>query len=195
VPVTPPFSTLTGGNVPTKEFYWKNRERLLKQEADRYKRERTRILSRNKRWNAAHPEAIDRNAKKWDAAHPERRLEIGRAYFKRNKKLVNARCRVWAKENPESNKVRGNKRRTAKTKAGGSFTAAEWKALCKKYHNKCLCCGKRRKLTADHVIPVSKGGSSNISNIQPLCGPCNSSKRDKTIDYRRGAPCRVELAN
>jgi 5-methylcytosine-specific restriction endonuclease McrA len=48
-----------------------------------------------------------------------------------------------------------------------------------------LCCDKKRKLTADHIVPVSKGGTSNISNIQPLCGPCNSSKGAKTVDYRR----------
>jgi 5-methylcytosine-specific restriction endonuclease McrA len=56
--------------------------------------------------------------------------------------------------------------------------------LCEKYHKRCLCCDKRRKLTADHVIPVSKGGTSDISNIQPLCQPCNSSKGAKIIDYR-----------
>ena len=48
----------------------------------------------------------------------------------------------------------------------------------------CLCCNRRRKLTADHVIPVSKGGTSYISNIQPLCQPCNSSKGTKTTDFR-----------
>ena len=149
-----------------------------------YKKNRERVLARNKAWNAAHPDVIKSNAEKWDAAHPKDRIEIGRRYRRRHKELCNARCSAWAKENPESNKVRMNRRRTAKTKAGGSFTAAEWLALCIRYHNRCLCCGKRRKLTADHVIPVSKGGTSNISNIQPLCGPCNSSKRDKTIDYR-----------
>jgi 5-methylcytosine-specific restriction endonuclease McrA len=34
----------------------------------------------------------------------------------------------------------------------------------------------------DTILTV---GTSFISNIQPLCGPCNSSKGAKTTDYRR----------
>jgi 5-methylcytosine-specific restriction endonuclease McrA len=36
-----------------------------------------------------------------------------------------------------------------------------------------LCCGEAKPLTVDHVVPVSKGGSNDISNIQPLCLECN----------------------
>ena len=171
--------------MPNAKFYWKNRERLLAQEAYRYVNNRERILARNKAWNAAHPEVMNRTSKEWDKLHPEKNVAVrAKHYTDTHRELCRARCREYAKAHPESSRARGNKRRTAKTFAGGSFTASEWLALCKQYHNRCLCCGKRRKLTADHVIPVSKGGTSNIDNIHPLCGPCNSSKRDKTIDYR-----------
>lgn len=70
-------------------------------------------------------------------------------------------------------------------KAELNFTAEEFAELCLGYGGKCLGCNKDdAPLTVDHVIPVSRGGSNDITNIQPLCKPCNSSKGTKTIDYR-----------
>ena len=67
---------------------------------------------------------------------------------------------------------------------GGSFTLKEWECLCAQYGYVCLCCGGRCDLQIDHIVPVSKNGSSNIDNIQPLCANCNVAKSNKTIDYR-----------
>jgi hypothetical protein len=49
---------------------------------------------------------------------------------------------------------------------------------------KCLRCGSNKDLTVDHVIPIFQGGANNRSNIQTLCGKCNSSKGIKYKDYR-----------
>jgi 5-methylcytosine-specific restriction endonuclease McrA len=42
----------------------------------------------------------------------------------------------------------------------------------------CQYCGSRGNLTVDHVIPKSKGGSSNWENIVASCAPCNRRKGD-----------------
>jgi 5-methylcytosine-specific restriction endonuclease McrA len=90
----------------------------------------------------------------------------------------------YRKLHPEKWKAYNNSRRTAKTKAGGSFTAKDWLYLCRLAKHKCLCCKKKKPLEADHVVPVSKGGTSYISNIQPLCESCNCKKHTNTTDYR-----------
>lgn len=40
----------------------------------------------------------------------------------------------------------------------------------------CAECGCKRDLTVDHVLPLSKGGSSDLYNLQILCRACNSRK-------------------
>ena len=42
-----------------------------------------------------------------------------------------------------------------------------------------------KKYTIDHIIPLSKGGTNFLDNLQPLCGSCNSGKNNHVIiDYR-----------
>jgi len=64
--------------------------------------------------------------------------------------------------------------------APGSHTLDEWDALKRKHKFSCACCGKRVKLTKDHIIPIVKGGSDEITNIQPFCFPCNVSKNSRS---------------
>lgn len=48
-------------------------------------------------------------------------------------------------------------------------------------HWSCKVCGSRSNLTVDHILPVSKGGGKELSNLQVLCGTCNELKGDKVI--------------
>lgn len=88
-----------------------------------------------------------------------------------------------------ANKLFHNRLRKARKKgASGSHTLEEWTQLKAQYSHMCLCCKQKEPfviLTEDHVVPVSMGGTNDITNIQPLCQPCNSIKWTKIIDYRQ----------
>ena len=68
--------------------------------------------------------------------------------------------------------------------SGPHFTAREWAELVEACGGRCLRCGVLDDLTVDHVIPLGRGGSNAIENIQPLCSECNSIKGCETTDYR-----------
>ncbi|AKT41462.1 HNH endonuclease [Chondromyces crocatus] len=85
--------------------------------------------------------------------------------------------------------VFAQRRRSRLAGAGGSFSTAEWQTLIAQY-DRCPMCrrawseipllsGRSSTITADHIVPISKGGSNSIENIQPLCYSCNSKKGDK----------------
>lgn len=74
-----------------------------------------------------------------------------------------------------------------KKKALGTHTLIEWEELKLRHNYTCLHCLKKQPdivLTQDHIIPLSKGGTDFINNIQPLCLSCNSRKGN-----RNNSPC------
>ena len=80
--------------------------------------------------------------------------------------------------------ARAEELRAARYAAAQATPFHSWQELCSYYGNRCLSCGKRKKLTRDHVIPKAQSGSNSLSNMQPLCGPCNRAKGNRVIDYR-----------
>jgi len=60
-----------------------------------------------------------------------------------------------------------------------SFSEKDKKEITKKCGGKCELCGYKGKVEIDHFIPKEKGGLSDLSNANALCGRCNDRKCSK----------------
>jgi hypothetical protein len=50
---------------------------------------------------------------------------------------------------------------------------------------RCACCGTKKNITKDHIIPQNILRIGGKRNAQPLCHKCNQSKGALFIDYKK----------
>jgi 5-methylcytosine-specific restriction endonuclease McrA len=136
-----------------------------------YRQCRRVVLSeRQREWRLTHPVDSSAIAKRSRAKYQDRVTTYNHEWRRANRALCNT---YWSKRRA---RLLGN---------GGSHTVVEWQAILERYDHRCLACGRTDlKLTKDHVLPVTQGGTDNADNLQPLCLSCNAAKGKRTIDYR-----------
>lgn len=106
--------------------------------------------------------------------------------FRKMQQMWNDKWRINNKEKVLFIRRKSESKRRSLIKNNGDFTLEEWNKKKQEYNNCCACCkvsSDISKLTVDHIVPVSIGGSNDISNIQPLCRSCNSKKFNKIIKF------------
>lgn len=103
------------------------------------------------------------------------------AYFAANPDKKSRYRKInWEKWYPKA-VAWGSARRARKLGNGGSHTPEEWQAILERFGPHCPACGRTEKLTQDHVIPLTRGGSDAADNLQPLCDSCNKRKGNRLI--------------
>lgn len=85
--------------------------------------------------------------------------------------------------------AKGHVRRARKTGNGGSFSRQDIQEQRKRQKNKCYYCQKRLQIYhIEHIVPICKGGSSDMSNIVLACPACNLSKGYKLLhEWSKGS--------
>lgn len=112
------------------------------------------------------------------AKHRDKRIAYGVVYRAEHPRQVKEYSRAYSKAHPEYVRDNNLRRRARRKAVLNDLTVAQWEEIQQAYSHRCAYCGnKPKRLTQDHIIPLSKGGQHTVSNIVPACASCNSKKK------------------
>lgn len=153
-------------------------ESARKRAREWYSNNKERALSNVKLYCENNGEKISERRKVYREANSEHIKVKQRSYYAANPSAYKERSRAWRKNNPESVKAYGRNRRARMVGAEGNHTNQEIMELMQKQRHECAYCHANIRETyhADHIVPLIRGGSNWIHNIQLLCASCNLKK-------------------
>lgn len=128
-------------------------------------------------WRDAHPGYVAKKSKEARKAHPE----AHRAYRALYKPKAIENMRTYRRANPQRFATMARISRARKHGAVGSHTAEDIQVIYESQQGCCYYCKEPvgTKYHVDHVVPLSRGGSNDPSNLVIACPTCNQSKADK----------------
>jgi len=136
-----------------------------------------------KKKRGENPELMRERCRKWAESNRDKSRESSKNWRDNNKDKYKQSQRQWEEKNGEKRRLMASHRRAMIAKAGGTYSIEQIHEMlgvqgyvCADSH-----CGKSLDdgYHIDHIIPLCKGGSNYISNIQCLCQGCNTSKGGK----------------
>ena len=103
------------------------------------------------------------------------------AYRRANPEKVRAAISKWWKANPEKIRAYDSTQKAKRRGAEGQHSGEEIRRLLVRQKYLCAVCKKgiEEDYHKDHIVPLSRGGSNYIRNIQLLCPKCNLKKGNK----------------
>lgn len=119
------------------------------------------------------------STKAWYEANKERKLEKNRLLYQAKKEIIKRQKRAWNAANRGRLIKYCHDRRARKRNTTGTHTEQDRIEIWMHQKKRCaLCRGKLRfeDAAADHITPLSKGGTNDRRNIQMAHGKCNSKK-------------------
>lgn len=120
--------------------------------------------------------------KDYDRINRDKKILFYRQYYLDNIEYMKQKALDWTKKHPAKKLISNENRRARKAGALGRITIEDITKLYNEQNGKCFYCGIMNKLTQDHKIPLSRGGSNQLDNIVLACQSCNSKKHTKTTE-------------
>ncbi len=122
--------------------------------------------------------------KDWRTHNIEREIAIKSSYREKNRETLRAKGRAYVKTHLAEHNARWHRYDARKRQAKGTYTAQEVSEQFDRQKGRCYWCSKKldkkkRTYHVDHVIPLTRGGSNDISNVVIACPHCNMSRNDR----------------
>lgn len=154
----------------------------------KYERDREQIIARTAAYAAANPEKRRAMSAAY-LARPEvrERLEVSSKAWRESpvgtEKRRQAQLRFRATPHGQyACAISGHNARAREHGVLSDFTAHDWLVILENFNGECAYCGTSEgRITADHVVAMSRGGSNTAKNVVPACGPCNSGKSNRDM--------------
>ena len=166
-----------------KKWREENKECILEKKKQYYQNNKEHHAESVQQWREENKELVLKYSKKWREANKE----YNNQYYQNNKEHILEQTKQYF-QTPEGKAVakagRQNRRALVRN-AQGFHTGKQVLELFDKQKGVCVYCKTKLNKSgnngfhADHIMPLSKGGSNDISNIQLLCSHCNLSKHNK----------------
>jgi len=141
---------------------------------------------RRKDYYYEHQEEQKQSRQQWYQANRERVLEGDHQFRKEHPEILAERWQRWAKTERgyEHCRVRVRNRHARSKGAQGNYTFNDIQKQYANQKGKCYYCRVKIKnhtsaYHIEHVIPLSRGGTNDMSNIVLACPSCNLSKSNK----------------
>ena len=123
-------------------------------------------------------------ALRWKRNNPEKVRASEQKQREKNPEKSRADDRKWRKANPEKVIAKSAMRRALVLKAvvPGREVTVSIQIKRKALFDGCCFCGAQKKLTLEHIIPLSRGGLHVEENLLGSCKSCNSSKHNHPVE-------------
>lgn len=165
----------------SRRYYLKHKEKILEKVRIYREENREKIREKDRIKYSLQSEKSKEYQKKYRQENKDKINAYHRKYYTTvGREKMNEIRRKWSKT-PNGrlmSQKKGYKRRSI-LKNIGVHSNEEWLLVVDKQKGLCNICKEQKKLTKDHIIPLTKGGMNTIDNIQGLCHSCNARKGNR----------------
>jgi 5-methylcytosine-specific restriction endonuclease McrA len=135
----------------------------------------------SRQWRKANPDYMRSYNLQYRKDNAERLAAQKADYYQANREALDARAAAWRAAHPDETKAmarQSEQRRRAKQRENGVYEISP-KDMDRLVRQPCAHAhrgGCDGRMEIDHILPISRGGSHGIGNLQMLCRRHNASK-------------------